>query len=178
MDKCGSEYRIFLKRRNIQKLIRMCPNESESEALRVHGSENGTIVELQSPRYGCRKRSGNLYAYRISELCLYNVSIPRCESKTLIVERVRTEHAQELEDCESKTLIVEREGTAQELEGCECRDYLQFYYGSMKTKTYCGNELMSLQLEIPATEFMAVFWTDPAENKLGFKLAVRCKPLT
>ena len=99
----------------------MCPNESEVLRVTVHGFENETIIVMQSPRYGCRKHSGNLCAYRRSELCLYNVSIPRCESQTLTVEREGA--PQELEDCESKSLIV---GSAQELEDCECRDYLQF----------------------------------------------------
>ena len=34
-----------------------------------------------------------------------------------------------------------------------------------------------LPLEIPATQFLAVFWTDPSVNGLGFKLRARCTAL-
>lgn len=161
MDKCGSEYRIFLRRRNFQNLIRTCPGESE--ALRVYGSDYETL-ELQSPRYGCKKkRSNNPYAYRKSELCLYNVSISKCESNILNLKK----HSRAIQELETRD------------DNGVCKDYLQFYYGSTKTEAYCGNELMMSQgLEIPATDFMAVFWTDPGDNRLGFKLDVTCKQLT
>ena len=56
-----------------------------------------------------------------------------------------------------------------------CADYLQFYYGNLRTDQFCDNELsLLLPLHIPATQLMAVFWTDPAINKLGFKLRARC----
>ena len=143
-------------------LQRKCPDETEM--IRTTES-NGTDRILQSPRYGCRKGrgSGNHYAYRRSDLCLYNVSIPNCESGSLIIESA-SDNDQELEGRlrnENGQII--------------CSDYLQFFYGSSRTKRYCGTELsLLLPLEIPATQFMAVFWTDPAINKLGFKLRARC----
>ena len=60
-----------------------------------------------------------------------------------------------------------------------CADYLQFYYdicdSRVKTSHYCGTELSHpLEIEIPATQFMAVFWTDPADNFWGFHVRARC----
>ena len=160
VDKCGSDYRIFLNRRNVQGLLRKCPEESET----LRTTDNSDRI-LQSPRYGCRKGrgSGNHYAYRRSDLCLYNVSIPECESGSLIIESA-TENDHELE------------GRLRDENGhVICSDYLQFYYNGLRTQRYCGTELsLLLPLHIHATQFLALFWTDPAINKLGFKLRARC----
>ena len=157
VDQCGNEYRIFLNRRNLK---RSCPLETED--LR---SITETEKLLQSPRYGCRKGhgSGNHYGYRPSDFCLYNVSIPSCESGSLLIESA-TDNDQELE-----TRLRD------ENNDFVCSDYLQFYYGNSSTQRYCGTELsLMLPLQIPDTQFLAVFWTDPSVNGLGFKLAVRC----
>ena len=160
VDKCGNGYRIFLNKRNFNGLQRSCPLETQD--LR---SLTETERLLQSPRYGCRKGrgSGNHYGYRRSDLCLYNVSIPSCESGRLLIESA-TDNDQELE-----ARLRDENGDV------VCSDYLQFYYGNSSTQRYCGTELsLMFPLEIPATQFLAVFWTDPAVNKLGFKLRARC----
>ena len=163
VDKCGTDYRIYLNRRNLKKLQRSCPTESE-EILSSNSNESERI--FQSPRYGCRKGrgTGNLYRYRRSDLCLYNVSIPFCESGSLLIESA-SENDHELED-----------RIRSENDHFICSDYLQIFYGnSSKTSRYCGNDLsLHLPLEIPTTQFMAVFWTDPDINKLGFSLRASC----
>ena len=162
VDKCGNNYRIYLNRRNLTSLQKNCPDESES--LQTTNA-NGTDRIFQSPRYGCRKGSGsgNLYSYRRSDLCLYNISIHNCESGTLIIESPS--------DSDQKLEGKWRDENGQ----ITCADYLQFYYGNLQTDRFCDNELsLLLPLQIPATQLMAVFWTDPAINKLGFKLRARC----
>ena len=162
VDKCDNDYRIHLNHRNLKGLLKNCPDESDNLQTT---NENGTDRILLSPRYGCRKGkgSGNLYNYRRSDLCLYNISIHNCESGILIIESV-SESEQELE------------GRLRDDNGqIVCTDYLQFYYNNSRTGRFCGEELsLLLPIEIPATQFMAVFWTDPAINKLGFKLRARC----
>ena len=166
MYKCTNDlrYYIYVKRRNLQSLKNSCPEESEP----LRTTDNSNRI-LQSPRYGCTKsRKSRRYFYRRNEFCLYNVSIPECESERIIIEReVRNE----------SSVWQELQGRSAEN---RCTDYLQFYYGNVSTHRYCGTEVSPLHgqlLTIPATQFMAVFWTDPAINKLGFKLKARCLPL-
>ena len=164
VDKCGTDYRVYLNQRNLKGLQKKCPAESEEIPTT---NSNGTERILQSPRYGCRKGrgTGNLYAYRRSDLCLYNVSIPFCENGSLLIESA-SESDHELED-----RLRDENGEV------ICSDYLQFFYGNSRTSRYCGTDLsLLLPLRIPATQFMAVFWTDPEVNKLGFKLRVSCDP--
>ena len=111
---------------------------------------------IQSPRYGCEK-DDHLHTYRKSDLCLYNVSIPDCASGKLVIDN-KLHESQELE---RRIRNV-------------CSDYVQFYHGKSCSVRYCGTELSRINLEIPATNFLAVFWTDTSYNKLGFKLRVRC----
>ena len=162
VDKCETDYRVYLNQRNLERERRNCPEESE-EILTTNS--NGTKRILQSPRYGCRKGrgTGNLYSYRRSDLCLYNVSIPFCESGSLLIESA-SESDHELED-----RMRDENGHV------ICSDYLQFFYGNSRTSRFCGTDLsLHLPLEIPATQFMAVFWTDPEVNKLGFNLRASC----
>ena len=152
-------YYIYAKRRNLQGLQNSCPEES----VLLRTTDNSNRI-LQSPRYGCtRGRKSRKYFYRRNEFCLYNVSIPECESEIIIIEREESNVWQELQGRSAEN---------------RCSDYLQFYYGNVSTHRYCGTELSPLQLRtIPATQFLAVFWTDPAINKIGFKLRARCLPL-
>ena len=164
VDSCGTDYRVYLNRRNLKGLQKKCPEESEDI---LTTDSNGTERILQSPRYGCRKGrgTGNLYSYRKSDLCLYNVSIPVCENGSLLIESA-SESDHEIED----RMRDENGHTI-------CSDYLQFFYGNSKTIRYCGTDLsLLLPLQIPATQFMAVFWTDYEVNKLGFKLKASCLP--
>ena len=165
VDQCGSEYRIHLNLRNEAGLQRQCPQESEE--LRT-AMANGSERYFQSPRYGCRKGrgSGSLYNYRPNEFCLYNVSIPNCESGFLVLESFSGNNHQIEEQMrdESGNLI--------------CTDYLQLFYGDSKTEKLCDNDLtLKLPLTLPTTQFIALFWADPATNDLGFKLRVKCRPL-
>ena len=162
MDKCGTDYRIYLKRRNFRGLQQRCRDESES--LR-ETSDSGIL--LPSPRYGCRKKNGNPYMYRRRELCLYNISLPDCESGSVIIESPQNDQHNEIQERELSFACQNR----------TCIDYLQFYYGNLTTSQYCGTDLSNnqlLPLEIPATQFMTVFWTDFTTNKLGFRLKAKC----
>ena len=164
MDKCGTDYRVYLNQRNLEREKRNCPQESEDI---LTADSNDTERIFQSPRYGCRKGrgTGNLYAYRKNDLCLYNVSIPVCENGSLLIESA-SESDHEIED-----RMRDESGRT------VCSDYLQFFYGNSRTIRYCGTDLsLLLPLEIPATQFMAVFWTDSEVNKLGFKLRASCLP--
>ena len=163
VDQCGTDYRVYLNHRNEASLRRQCPSEDENLP-----TTDGSDRYLQSPRYGCRKGrgSGSLFHYRRSELCLYNISIPDCESGWLIVESSSSNDHQIEEQMrdDSGNLL--------------CTDYLQIFYGSSRTERFCDNHLtLKLPLSIPATQFLAVFWTDPSTNDLGFKLRARCRPL-
>ena len=169
IDKCGNQYRVYLNRRNFASLNRKCDNERES--LLGNVTENSMIV-FASPRYNCIKKRGNMYPYRHNEFCLYNVSIPDCESGRMVIKSPgNNQFRQELQ---------ERTQSDDGLNGT-CADYLQFYYdigdSTVKTSHYCGTELSHpLEIEIPATQFMAVFWTGPTNNYLGFHLRARCVP--
>jgi hypothetical protein len=165
IDKCGNQYRVYLNRRNFASLNRKCNNESES----LPKTEDSTIV-FASPRYNCIKKRGNSYPYRHNEFCLYNVSISDCESGSVVIESPS--------DNQFRQQLQERTQSDDGLNGT-CADYLQFYYdigdSTVKTSHYCGTELSHpLEIEIPATQFMAVFWTDPGDNYLGFNLRARC----
>ena len=160
--RCSNEFRIFLKRRNFGKLKTLCPKDSQ--ALRPIGPQTRIF---SSPRFGCLKRSGNRYAYRRSELCFYNITIPNCESNVVIVER-----SNETEPGSNRELLQKIE---ERTPNQECNDYLQLYYGTSSTQKYCGNDLsQSLHLLIPTTHFLAIFWTNSADNELGFHLRASC----
>ena len=168
VDQCGisgTEYRIYLNQRNEAGLQRQCPSESEDlRSAKADGSER----YLQSPRYGCRKGrgTGSLHNYRPNEFCLYNVSISNCESGFTVLESFSGSNHQMEEQMrdESGNLI--------------CTDYLQLFYGNSKTERFCDNDLtLNLPLTLPTTQFLAVFWTDPSTNDLGFKLRAKCRPL-
>ena len=157
MDKCDGNspyYRIYLKKRNSESLQKC----RETEALPETGSNE---ILFSSPRYKCRKKSGYFYNYRRAELCLYNISLPDCESGVVTISSAR----------EDSQVLQKRFGDTS-----TCVDYLQFYYDDSTTNQYCGTELShdQLNLTIPATQLMAVFWTDFATNNLGFRLIASC----
>lgn len=154
---CGDGYRIYLNKRNFQKLQSKCPNETDS----VLTSPSGDKV-LQSPRYGCRKppfnRRNIFFPYRRKEFCLYDVSVPDCPSGRVRIHN--DEHyTQELEQRQRYHI---------------CSDYLQMFTDTAASKRYCDSELSRINLEIPATRFTALFWTDTTVNQLGFRLSVSC----
>ena len=165
MDKCGNDYRVYLNLRNLTRVQRTCPNERE---ILPTTQSDGSDRLLQSPRYGCRKGkgTGSLYEYRRSDLCLYNISIPNCESGFVRIQSFSGgDH--------------EIERRRRDTGGLVCNDYLQFFYGGLRTERFCGTDLtLKLPLLIPATQIMAVFWTDPVVNEPGFNLRVSCRPLT
>ena len=166
IDECESrnisEYRLYLNKRDLNNLLRNCPNESES--LTVVGGEFMSSVSFHSPRYECRKKNGRMYPYRNKELCLYNISVPNCESGNVTIRS--TSAPQELQ---------ERSGNGQ------CVDYLQFFYyhgvsGSLhRTNQACGVDFLINSHIIPATNFMAAFWADSSKNYAGFKLRATCQ---
>ena len=156
IDKCGASIRIHLNRRNITVLKEAC-NESEKLIL-----QQESRVTFHSPRFGCRK-ARKFRSYQKSDFCLYNVSIPSCESSGRLVLESGDRNAQE-------NFIQNRKSDS------ECSDYLQFFYHNSSSVRYCGRELSERQIQIPATQFMAVFWTDAAINKPGFTLTARCLP--
>ena len=166
IDKCGNQYRVYLNRRNFANLQKKCKTERENLA------EGEDFVVFPSPRYNCTKKSGHTYMYRRSELCLYNISISNCESGRVIIESPsRDEFQQELQG---------RKQSDNEFNNT-CIDYIQFYYSignsTAKTTRYCGTELSHpLDITIPATQFMAVFWTDLTGNYVGFHLRATCVP--
>ena len=144
----------------------MCPRESES----IHSvAENDTERLFHSPRYGCRKGRGTgaLYKYRSSDLCLYNVSMPDCESGWLILESADANNR----EIEQRMSAVSGEHV--------CNDYVQFFYGNgTRTEKFCDNDLtLKLPLRIPATRFVAAFWTDPSTNEEGFEIRAKCLQL-
>ena len=153
---------MYLNLRDELSLQQRCPSESENLAT-IDGSQRF----LQSPRYGCRKGrgSGSLYHYRRSDLCLYNISFPDCESGRLVVESA-SQNSHQIE-----------EQMRDENGNYICTDYLQIFYGDSKTERFCDDDLtLKLPLKIRARQLLAVFWTDPSTNDLGFKLRVRCRP--
>ena len=166
IDECEnntSEYRLYLNRRDLNNLIRNCPNESET--LTVIEGENAS-VSFHSPRYQCRKKNGRLYPYRNKELCLYNISVPDCESGIVSIQHAKD--PQELQERLNET--------------SPCRDYLQFHYNNndsyVRTNPLCGMEILLDPPEfsnIPATNLLAVFWTDGSKNYAGFKLRAACQ---
>ena len=152
---CDDGYRVYLNRRNLDTLVTSCPNESNAFPI---SSQNESF--LQSPRYGCYKSEEDeqFFTYRKSDFCLYNISVPNCASGKVIIDN-ELHNTQELE---------------RKLRDHICSDYLQFYYENESSLRYCGTELSRIKLEIPTSQFLAVFWTDTSINKLGFKLRVRC----
>ena len=152
---CGeTEYRIHLNRRNFRGLLRNCPNESETLPV----SEES--VTFTSPRYECTRGNGRAYRYRNKELCLYNISVPNCESG-----RIRVQSP--LQDTTA----------LQKGDNDQCVDYVQFYHGdrnSTVTNRLCGTNLTSAD-SIPATNILAVFWTNTFKNHEGFKLRAVCQ---
>ena len=77
-----SGYRLYLNRRNLNNLLQNCPHESETLTVIDRG---GVSVSFHSPRYECRKKNGRMYPYRNKELCLYNISVPNCESGSVVI---------------------------------------------------------------------------------------------
>ena len=150
VTKCDGEYSVYLSNHTEET---PCAGES-NELLPVSNSSNA--IFLQSPRYGCGNKDD--FTYRNNEFCLYDISIANCTSGMVVVDN-ELHFAQELE---------------QKLRNNICSDYLQFYYGSSSSARYCSSDLSRLKLEIPATDFTAIFWTDASITKLGFKLRVRC----
>ena len=125
--------------------------------------QNVTNVLFHSPRYECRKKNGRMYAYRNKELCLYNISVPDCESGSVVIGGYQYARQQ----------LQERSHNDQ------CLDYLQFYYHSVSgslqhTNRTCGEEFVTYYL-YPATNFMAVFWLDGSQSYAGFKLRATCQ---
>ena len=120
-----------------------------------------------SPRYQCQKRNGRIYRYRNKELCLYNISVPNCDSGRVFIQPVENK-PQELEE---------------RLENGECVDYLQFFYDGSegnsvkRTNRFCGTELNEeSHIPLPTTNFLALFWTDTLHNSVGFDLRAICQP--
>ena len=160
MDECSEGYRIHLNRRNGDI---SCLSETEqTQTALIQDGDSARI--LQSPRFGCQNERNKTYMYRKSELCLYNISIPDCLSGAITLDiSSDVQGLQERADANS--------GEASAV----CADYLQLYYGSSSTQRFCGDDLsLLLPLQIPTTEFLAVFWADPSINALGFKLRARC----
>ena len=145
VDWCENKYRIYLKLRN---------NDQCSEDQITSGGENDTEKIFTSPLHG--SGSGCRNKYRKSDMCLYSISIPNCASGKVRLESINHEIQQP------------RDGS--------CRDYIQFFYGNSSSDKFCGNDLVGSQwpLDIPATEFMAVFWTDPVINEGGFQIRAKC----
>ena len=158
---CGTEYRLYLNRRNFQGLRDICPSETEALLL------SETEVIFQSPRYQCIKKNGKFHKYRNRELCLYNISVPDCKSGRVIIQQA-----------EEDPLQLEERG-----DNGKCMDYLQFYYDSRErnsieqTNRFCGMELKSRpdNIVLPTTNFLAVFWTDTQNNYVGFGMRAICQ---
>lgn len=153
---CDDGYRIYLNKRNFQRLKSACPNETKT----VLTSPSGDRI-LQSPRYGCRKPPQSrttFYPYRKREFCLYDISIPDCPSGRVRIHN-NEHYAQELEQKQRYHI---------------CTDYLEIFANSTSSEQFCDSELSRINLEIPATRFTALFWTDTSVNKLGFRLSVSC----
>ena len=156
---CEDGYHIYLNKRNLETLQMSCPNETNEIPL---SSSSSAARFLQSPRYSCQKppygRRDNLFTYRKSDFCLYDIFIPDCPSGRVVIEN-KMHYTQELERRHRYHI---------------CSDYLQFYFNATASKRYCDTELSRIELEIPTTHFRALFWTDTSFNKLGFKLRVSC----
>ena len=150
VDRCNDEYRVYLNKRG---LSRTC---NDSHVLAENGDSE---IFFESPRYMCERKKGRYFTYRRSDLCLYNISITDCESGRVIVEHPERDEPN-LEEKNNDGI---------------CVDYLQFYYDSYNSRTgrFCGTELRNLTV-IPATQFLAVFWTDTKRNTAGFNLRARC----
>jgi hypothetical protein len=153
-----SDYRVYLKPRNMTVLQNQCPGESPTGDLRQISHSN-TVV-FNSPRYGCINPNKKRLRYRKSEFCLYNISIPDCWAGVVTIESsVDMQSLQERDD-----------------DG-KCRDYLQFFSGSFTSQRYCGSELSTsegFELTVPSLQFLAVFWTDSGVNAPGFQLTASC----
>ena len=129
---------------------------SDSVRLRVKTYARQTAQNATSSLRGMAagNGTGSLYNYRKNEFCLYNVSIPNCESGFLMFESLS--------------------GNIQPRENGKCSDYLQIFYGNSRTDTLCGDEVPPI---IQTTQFLALFWTDPSTNDFGgFKLRAKCRP--
>lgn len=150
---CDYEYRVYLNQRNFTVLQNQCPEESDDLRTAL-----GNTKLISSPRYACTRINTNrLMKYRKSDFCLYNISISDCPSHTVIVKSSRgLQRLQERDEASGR-----------------CRDYLQFYTDQFSER-YCGSELTGLDLLISSDQFMAVFWTDSANNAPGFELTASC----
>lgn len=148
---CVDGYRVYLSRRNQQTLQSHCENETD---LVPESSSGGRF--LQSPHYSCEKPPYN--KYHNSEFCLYDISIPDCPSGRVIVDN-ELHYTQELEQRQRYHI---------------CSDYVQLFTDSTASDRYCDTELSRIKLELPTTQFTALFWADISFNKLGFKLRVSC----
>ena len=125
-------------------------------------TETGEDVLFRSPRYTCTKGHKKL-DYRSYDFCLYNISLPNCESGRVQIETPEQD-------------IPE----VQERKDGVCQDYLQFYYNynnsTSKTRAFCGSDFnVTIVADIPTTDFVAVFWTDFRANFRGFELLARCQ---
>lgn len=163
VDECSDGYRIHLNRRNGKQRDISCLSETEQrQTVLIQNGDSSHI--FQSPRFGCQNERNKTYMYRKSELCLYNISIPDCLSGAITLDV-----SSDAQGLQARTATDSGEDDA------VCTDYLQLYYGSTSTQRFCGDDLsLMLPLQIPTTEFLAVFWTDPSVNALGFKLRARC----
>ena len=154
MGQCEDGYHIYLNRRNLLTLQASCPNETDELPELPTGERF-----LQSPRYGCvNPENDRQLRYRKSELCLYRISMPECTSGKIVIDN-ELHYTQEIERWQRYNI---------------CTDYLQIFADSFVSERYCDTELSRSRLEIPATEFTALFWTDTSVNRLGFKLRVSC----
>jgi hypothetical protein len=154
---CADGYRVYLNRRNQERLQFSCPNETITVPLSPSGERF-----LQSPRYDCRKvmygTRNKFFRYRKSDFCLYDVSIADCPSGRVVIDN-ELHNMQEVERRQRFHM---------------CSDYLQFFTNTTASDRYCDSELSRLKLELPVTRFTALLWTDTSINKLGFKLRVSC----
>ena len=154
MAQCADGYRVYLNRRNLETLQLSCPNETNVAPISPSGGRF-----LQSPRYDCRKGAGNkFFMYRRSDFCLYDISISDCPSGRVLIDN-GLHYTQEIERRQRYHM---------------CSDYLQFFTNSTTSDRFCDSELSRIKLELPVTQFTALFWTDTSVNRLGFKLRVSC----
>lgn len=155
MAQCDDGYRVYLNRRNLESLQLSCPNETNDVPISPLGGRF-----LQSPRYDCRKGADNKFLmYRRSDFCLYDISIADCPSGRILIDN-ELHNVQEIERRQRYHM---------------CSDYLQIFTNSTTTDRFCDSELSRIKLELPVTQFTALFWTDTSVNKLGFKLRVSCQ---
>ena len=63
----------------------------------------------------------------------------------------------------------------------ECKDYLQIYYGegnnNTQSRILCREELATLEMILPTTSFVAIYWTDSTSSDdftSSFHLRAEC----